>query len=97
MNRFQDPKLLNDLISRGSNSNSSSVEARSITIVMGVDLVNVIHLHFVACDVETAQMWLSNFNPISHNSRMSHICPATALMKQYAFTHLLYLYSFFFK
>ena len=49
---FQDPKLAQDIDSRGT----GQLGSRTVTVCSGLDLVNITYTHFVAADEATAKV-----------------------------------------
>uniref|UniRef100_A0A915JN46 1-phosphatidylinositol 4,5-bisphosphate phosphodiesterase n=1 Tax=Romanomermis culicivorax TaxID=13658 RepID=A0A915JN46_ROMCU len=56
---------------------------RTITLVYGLDFVNIFNTHIIAQDLPTALEWLEGLQKVLHNFRIYHVCPQTCLLKHW--------------
>ncbi|XP_043243202.1 1-phosphatidylinositol 4,5-bisphosphate phosphodiesterase-like isoform X2 [Amphibalanus amphitrite] len=75
----RDPKLLNQLQAR----HGADLEAKSLSICSGTDMVNINLQHVILPDVETAKIWQQGLRTITNNSKMNNVCVRTVLEKHW--------------
>ncbi|XP_026498021.1 1-phosphatidylinositol 4,5-bisphosphate phosphodiesterase isoform X1 [Vanessa tameamea] len=75
----KDTKLSNNLI----NKHGNNLEEKSLTICSGTDYININYQHVVCPDANTANVWKESLRAISHNNKISNVCPRTILMKHW--------------
>lgn len=75
---FQESRLAAELEARGT----GALEARTVTVCSGLDLVNITYNNFVAPNEKVAKSWIQTLRKVTHNFKASNVCPMTSLMKQ---------------
>ncbi|KRZ40365.1 1-phosphatidylinositol 4,5-bisphosphate phosphodiesterase beta-4, partial [Trichinella pseudospiralis] len=60
-----------------------SLESRAVTVVSGVDFVNLNFTCFIAEDAAIAQEWKIAMMKVLKNFRVAHVCPMTCLLKHW--------------
>uniref|UniRef100_A0A4Y0BS96 1-phosphatidylinositol 4,5-bisphosphate phosphodiesterase n=1 Tax=Anopheles funestus TaxID=62324 RepID=A0A4Y0BS96_ANOFN len=75
----KDMKLYNQLC----NKHGENVEEKSLTICSGTDYININYQHVVCPDAATAKLWQQGLRDITHNIKMTNVCPRTNLMKHW--------------
>lgn len=84
----KDLRLLSELQTRKTGDLSqveslALLEACSLTVCSGADMVNINYTHIVCPDPETAKAWQEGLRYITNNSKANNLCPATCLKKHY--------------
>ncbi|OUC45116.1 Phosphatidylinositol-specific phospholipase C, X domain protein [Trichinella nativa] len=60
-----------------------SLESRAVTVVSGVDFVNLNFTCFIAEEATIAQEWKIAMMKVLKNFRVAHVCPMTCLLKHW--------------
>lgn len=77
--KINEAKTINDLESKGT----GSLDARTLTICSGLDLVNIIYTPMIAREPETAKLWCEGLRKMTTNFKAKHVCPMTCLKKHW--------------
>ncbi|XP_037073033.1 1-phosphatidylinositol 4,5-bisphosphate phosphodiesterase-like isoform X2 [Pollicipes pollicipes] len=75
----RDPKLLNQLQAR----HGADLEAKSLSICSGTDMVNINLQHVILPDVETAKTWQTGLRSITNNNKINNACVRQNLEKHW--------------
>ncbi|XP_039756866.1 1-phosphatidylinositol 4,5-bisphosphate phosphodiesterase isoform X3 [Pararge aegeria] len=71
---------LNDKLEK---KHGKDLEEKSLTICSGTDYININYQHVVCPDANTATVWKESLRAITHNNKISNVCPRTTLMKHW--------------
>jgi len=74
------PKLIKEL---GKKHDAASLDAKSLTIASGLDLVNLNYTHVVCSSAEVAKKWQVGLRAVTNKNKIINVCPTTLLMKQW--------------
>ncbi|KAL5008396.1 hypothetical protein ScPMuIL_013977 [Solemya velum] len=77
--KINDPKVILELENKGS----GGLDARTITICSGLDLVNVNYTPMIATAPDIAKSWFEGLRKLTPNSKANNICPMTSLRKHW--------------
>ncbi|CAG9764936.1 unnamed protein product [Ceutorhynchus assimilis] len=72
-------KLMKDFLKKYP----TELDEKSLTICSGTDYININYQHIVCPTPEIAKTWQEGLRKITHNNKISNVCPTTTLMKHW--------------